>query len=83
LLRNSLFSADIFRALAADTILFRQPALRILAVLEKKIITTAGGITLELEAGQFCLLPAALSEVALAGGVDSSFLLIKPTEESP
>jgi mannose-6-phosphate isomerase len=80
LARHSLFKADVFRALAAETIVFRQPRCRIVAMLEKTIVATANSVSLELKAGQFCLLPASLSEVALASEIGSSFLLVEPGE---
>jgi mannose-6-phosphate isomerase len=80
LARHSLFKTDVFRALAAETIVFRQPRCRILAVLEKTVVATANNISVELKPGQFCLLPASLGEVALASDVDSSFLLVEPGE---
>ena len=80
LVRTPLFNADVFRALAKETILFRQPHLRILAVLEKQVTATAGNVSVELQPGQFCLLPASLGEVALANETGSSFLLVEPGE---
>ena len=80
LVRNPLFNADVFRALAKETILFRQPRLRILAVLENRVTATAANVSVELQPGQFCLLPASSGEVALANETGSSFLLMEPGE---
>ena len=80
LVRNPLFNADMFRALSAETILFRQPRLRIVAVLEKEVVVTSGQVSVKLQPGQFCLLPASLPEVALANETGSSFLLVEPGE---
>ena len=80
LVRNPLFNADVFRALAKETILFRQPRLRILAVLENRVTATAANVSVELQPGQFCLLPASSGEVALANKTGSSFLLVEPGE---
>src|SRR5439155_7471760 len=40
LVRHSLFNVDEFRSVATETILFRQPRLRILAVLRKRVVAT-------------------------------------------
>ena len=80
LVRHSLFTADVFRAVAAETLLFRQPRCRILAVLDKTVHATANNVSVELKPGQFCLLPASLNEVALACEIGSSFLLVEPGE---
>ena len=78
LLRHSLFKVDVFRALAKETIVFRQPRMRIVAVLENKVTVTDGASGVQLRPGQFCLIPASLNEVALANEIGSSFLLVEP-----
>jgi len=80
LVRHPLFKVDLFRALSAETILFRQPRLRLVAVLKHCVVATAGNVSVELQPGQFCLLPASLEEVALANEVGAGFLLIEPGE---
>ncbi len=80
LVRHPLFKTDVFRAMSAETILFRQPRLRIVAVLEKEVVVTSGNVSVKLQPGQFCLLPASLPEVALANETGSSFLLVEPGE---
>jgi mannose-6-phosphate isomerase len=80
LVRHPLFKADVFRALSNETILFRQPRLRILAVLENRVVATGGKVSVELQPGQFCLIPASLNEVALANEINSSFLMVEPGE---
>lgn len=80
LVRHALFNADVFQAAAGGTFVFRQPRLRILAVTEKSLVVTGGGIPVELRAGQFCVLPACLAEVAPASEAGSGFLLVEPGE---
>jgi mannose-6-phosphate isomerase len=80
LVRHPLFKADVFRALSKATILFRQPRLRILAVLENRVVATGANVSVELQPGQFCLIPESLNEVALANEIGSSFLLVEPGE---
>lgn len=78
LARHPLFSADVFRMKSRESILFRQPRLRIVAVLENRLIVTSEKISLELQPGQFCLLPASLQEVEFWTEIESSFLFIEP-----
>jgi len=77
LVRHPLFKADVFRALSRETILFRQPRLKIVAVLENRVIVTGGNVSVELQPGQFCLIPASLNEVTLENEIGSSFLLVE------
>ena len=80
LVRHSLFKVDVFHALAKETVLFRQPRLRIVAVLEKKLTLTGGEVSVELHPGQFCLLSASLMEVAFAPEAGAGFLMIETGE---
>jgi mannose-6-phosphate isomerase len=80
LVRHPLFKADLFRALSEESILFRQPRLRILAVLENTLAVSDGGHSLELGPGQFCLFPAGLPEVEIRNRIGSAFLLVEPGE---
>jgi mannose-6-phosphate isomerase len=80
LVRHPLFKVDVFHALAKETVLFRQPRLRILAVLENRVVATSGNVSVELHPGQFCLIPASLNELALANEINSSFLMVEPGE---
>ncbi len=80
LARHPLFKVDMFRALSAESILFRQPRMRIVGALEKKIAVADGGISVELQPGQFCLLPAGLKAPKIRTEIGSSFLLVEPGE---
>jgi mannose-6-phosphate isomerase len=80
LARHALFKVDVFRALSAESMVFRQPRLRIVAVLEKRVTVTDGTHSMDLQPGQFCLLPASLKVVELANQIGSSFLLVEPGE---
>ncbi|MFO1476504.1 MAG: type I phosphomannose isomerase catalytic subunit [Verrucomicrobiota bacterium] len=77
LVRHALFKVDHFRALAAESIVFRQPRLRVVGVLNHSVRVTGGGATVELMPGQFCLLPAALESAEIHNQIDSSFLLVE------
>lgn len=78
LARHPLFKLDVFRALSAEPIVFRQPRLRIAAVLEKQVRVTDGNVSLDLHPGEFCLIPAAVRQVELGNEIGSSFLLVEP-----
>jgi mannose-6-phosphate isomerase len=80
LARHTLFKVDVFRALAAEPMIFRQPRLRILAVLEKQVTVSDGTHALELRAGQFCLVPSSVQVLELGNQIGSSFLLVEPGE---
>jgi mannose-6-phosphate isomerase len=81
LARHSLFKVDQFRAVSAETLVFRQPRLRIVAVLENRVIVAAGGDSVELHPGRFCLIPASVKVVELWNEMGSGFLLIEPGYE--
>lgn len=80
LARHPLFKADVFRALSAEPMVFRQPRLRIIAVLEKRVNVTDGTYSVKLHPGQFCLVPASVKMVELGNELGSSFLLVEPGE---
>jgi mannose-6-phosphate isomerase len=80
LVRNPLFRTDVFRALSRDTIKFTQSRLRIIGVLEKKVVVGNGANSLELKPGQFGLIPASLKAVELRAEPDARFLLTEPGE---
>jgi mannose-6-phosphate isomerase len=78
LVRDPLFNVDIFRMKSQESILFRQPRLRIVAQLENQLMITSGKTSVALEPGQFCLLPACLEEVEFRTELESNFLYIEP-----
>jgi len=78
LARNNLFTVDLFRALAEETITFRQRQLKIVGVLEKGLAVSDGEVTVPLKPGEFCLIPASLARSEIRAAMDSRFLLIGP-----
>jgi mannose-6-phosphate isomerase len=78
LARHGLFKADAFRALSAETLVFRQPRLRIVAALEKRLGVSDGTSSVELQPGQFCLVPAGAPLTELKNEIGSRFLLVEP-----
>ena len=75
---HPLFGVDLFRMKAPESVLFRQPKLRIVAVLEGHLVVTSGKTSVDLQPGQFCLLPASLNEIEIQTGIESGFLLVQP-----
>ena len=82
LARHALFKADAFRAVSQESIVFQQPRLRIIAVLEKRVSVSGDNHTVELQPGRFCLVPAGVAQARIATEIGSSFLLIEPGDKS-
>ncbi len=80
LARETLFKVDQFRALSRESLVFRQPQLRIIAVLENRVTVSDGTTTVELQPGQFCLIPASAKMVEIGNEIGSGFLLVEPGE---
>lgn len=80
LVRDPLFSANHFRALSKESLIFRQPHLRIVAVIENKVTVADGSSSLELTAGEFCLVPACVQVLDLQCEIGSSFMLVEAGE---
>ena len=80
LVRDPLFKVDAFRALAQETLWFRQPRLRIIGVLANRVWVSGGTKSLELRPGQFCLVPASVPVTEIANEIGSAFLLVEPGE---
>jgi mannose-6-phosphate isomerase len=82
LAKHSLFSVDAFRALSKETITFKQPRLKIVGVLENELSISGVGVNVELQPGEFCLIPASVANAEIHAEIGSSFLLIGPGESS-
>jgi mannose-6-phosphate isomerase len=80
LAKNPLFNVDLWRALAKETISFKQPRMKIVAAIEEKIVASDGAISVELLPGEFCLLPASLKTAEIQAEIGSSFLIASPGE---
>jgi mannose-6-phosphate isomerase len=77
LARHALFKADLFRALSQESLVFTQPRLRIVAVLENRVRVTDGTTVVDLHPGQFCLVPASVKKLELGNKIGSRFLLVE------
>lgn len=82
LVKHSLFSVDAFRALSKETISFKQPRLKIVGVLENSVTISGAGVSVELQPGEFGLIPASVSDAELHAEIGSSFLLVGPGEST-
>jgi mannose-6-phosphate isomerase len=80
LVRNPLFRTDVFRALSRDSIKCRQGRLRIVGVLERKVVVIDGTVSLEVRAGQFCLIPAGVKAAEIQAEPEARFLITEPGE---
>ena len=78
LVSDPLFEVILRREPAGTSEPRTQPGLTILAVLTGTLTVTGGGETVDLGPGQFCLLPAALTDFALATRGATQFLQVRP-----
>jgi mannose-6-phosphate isomerase len=74
---DPLFGVEIVRAQAAATLALTPPRLRIAAVVDGQAIATGGGERLELNAGQFGLVPASITDATLTIGSGSEVLIVE------
>jgi mannose-6-phosphate isomerase len=77
LVDDPLFGVEIVRAQAAATLALTPPRLRIAAVVDGQAIATGGGERLELNAGQFGLVPASITDATLTIGSGSEVLIVE------
>ena len=78
LVRHTLFDVDLVRASARDLMTLASAGPRVIAVAEGRVTVSGGGVLQGLEAGQFCLLPAGVSDGKVAAEAGSAFLLAEP-----
>jgi mannose-6-phosphate isomerase len=76
--RNSLFGVDLFRALAPETISFKQSRLKIVGSVEGTVVVRGSGVEITLRPAEFCLIPAALASSEVVTEIGSTFLLVQP-----
>lgn len=77
LLDNPLFRVDACLVRRGQRFYLRSEAVQILGVLRGRLRLTHGEIAVNLPAGQFCLLPAALGRVTLAAETQVEFLHVQ------
>ncbi|HYG23039.1 MAG TPA: type I phosphomannose isomerase catalytic subunit [Verrucomicrobiae bacterium] len=76
LAKHPLFSVDAFRALSKETITFKQPRMKILAALENRVVVSGSNVDVQLQPGEFCLVPASVPDAQVHAEINASFLLI-------
>jgi mannose-6-phosphate isomerase len=74
--RHPLFNTNLVRAEVQDVMRFDTARLRVVGVVNGRVRATAGGAATTLGAGQFCLLPASLSDAALHADRGTTFLVV-------
>jgi hypothetical protein len=79
---DASFRADAFQSLARGTLRFRQPRLRIIGTLAGRLEVRDGVQSVELNAGEFCLIPGGVKKPELAHETGSSFLLVEPGDRA-
>jgi mannose-6-phosphate isomerase len=81
LVAHRLFTVTLVESSARTTVPLAGSSLRIAAVAERRLVVNGGADALELTAGQFCLLPAALRDTSLTLEPGTRMLLIEPGTE--
>lgn len=78
LVQDALFDVDVIRSRARDLMRLQPARLRVLAVVEGGVTVSGGGVAQTLGPGQFCVLPAAVDDAAVAADSGSVFLVAEP-----
>ena len=76
--RHHLFTADLVHAESQDVMGLDDRRLRVIAVVHGRVRASGGGVSEMLEAGQFCVIPAALTGATLAADHGATFLYVEP-----
>jgi mannose-6-phosphate isomerase len=78
LVRDALFDVDLCHVIGDGDTELRPSRLRVLGVVERRVVVGGGGRSEAIEAGQFCVIPAGVPDVTLTGEPGSRFLLVEP-----
>ena len=81
LVAHPLFGVDLIDAEAAGDMSLRPPAVRVVASVAGFVTVHGNGVAATPFAGDFCLLPAGLTDVFVAAGPGSRFLLVEAGRE--
>lgn len=73
-----LFKVEALSAARAEKIALKQPKLRIIGVIDGRLIVKGGTTSVELSRGQFCLLPACIQTTELWLKPGTTFLKVEP-----
>lgn len=77
LVRDATFNVDLVRAGAQAALPMQPPRLRIVANVDGGVTISGGGRSESLAPGQFCLVPAALTDAALTADAGAAFLMVE------
>jgi mannose-6-phosphate isomerase len=78
LVRDPLFKIDLVEATAAATSRRKSNRPRVMACVSGRLTVAGGGISQVVTAGQFCLLPPAVTDSSVAADAGSAFLIAEP-----
>jgi mannose-6-phosphate isomerase len=78
LVQHELFKADLVRIAEPDALDLSPAMLRVAAVVGGRVVVNGGGESVALQAGQFCVIPAALERATVNAEAGASFLLVEP-----
>ena len=77
LAKNALFKVDQFQSSSPETLVFKQSRLRIIGQVENQIKISDGTTNLEIQPGQFTLIPACVQSLKLDSEPGSNFLVVE------
>ena len=77
LVDDSLFRTDVIHAESAGEMRPRSPRLRLLACIVGSVGARGNGVAVALQPGDFCLLPADVTDVAYEAAAGARFLLVE------
>ena len=77
LVNHALFRTDLVTAEATGAMRPSPSTLRVLAAVAGPIIVRANGVSATLQAGEFCLLPASLTDTTIDAAAGAQFLLVE------
>ena len=79
LVDDSLFHTDLIHAQAADAWHARPSRLQVLACVDGSISVNGGGQSEQLQAGDFCVVPAVVPDTRIHSAAGAKFLIVGPT----
>jgi len=77
LAKNDLFNVSVRKLASGESMTYNSGAMRILGVVEGRVVLSGGGQSVERGPGQFILLPASLSETVVKASTAASFIEIQ------
>lgn len=77
LVRDSLFTAEEWRLAGGARATLRPEVMHLIACVTGQLGLNGAGVSVELRAGQFCLVPAAVQDAALSARTDTRFLRVE------